>query len=288
MLLDPSPPSALDLVQQTWRARFDTGFEQTWHDALAAGDASNRLLAAGLVSPINPALITGCNDITPQLQSPPHNTINGVHYGVSYQWGANILMYNTGVVKPAPDSWSVIFDGTSYSGKVDAYDSPIYIADAALYLKSAQPDLKITRDVVDVSLGTREDGLWVTQQDVDLAGKISDIARRQGLIPATRKLLARTGISLADVGAVGLGCGGPARTWLLRTICPSTRRRCGKYMRTERRRKRAESGSMVKWLGWPPHFVHSRPPIPASAVATTHQVERRPQDCVREGSCGCK
>jgi putative spermidine/putrescine transport system substrate-binding protein len=110
----------------------------------ASGDASNRLIAAGLVSPINPALITDFNDISPQLQSPPHNTINGVHYGVSYQWGANILMYNTDVVKPAPDSWSVIFDGTSNSGKVDAYDSPIYIADAAVYLKSAQPDLKIT------------------------------------------------------------------------------------------------------------------------------------------------
>src|SRR5882757_8096480 len=106
----------------------------------ASGDASNRLIASGLVSPINPALISDFADITPQLQSPPHNTINGV----SYQWGANILMYNTTVVSPAPDSWGVIFDGTSYKGKVDAYDSPIYIADAALYLKSAQPDLKIT------------------------------------------------------------------------------------------------------------------------------------------------
>ena len=110
----------------------------------ASGDASNRLIAAGLVTPINPDLITEFKNITPQLQSPPHNTINGVHYGVSYQWGANVLMYNTDVVKPAPDSWAQIFDGTSYKGKVDAYDSPIYIADAALYLKTAQPDLKIT------------------------------------------------------------------------------------------------------------------------------------------------
>jgi len=110
----------------------------------ASGDASNRLIAAGLVSPINPDLIPDFKDISPSLQSPPHNTIDGVHYGVSYQWGANVLMYNTDVVKPAPTSWGVIFDGTSYKGKVDAYDSAIYIADAALYLKSAQPDLKIT------------------------------------------------------------------------------------------------------------------------------------------------
>jgi putative spermidine/putrescine transport system substrate-binding protein len=110
----------------------------------ASGDASNRLIAAGLVAPINPALITNFNDISPSLQSPPHNTVDGVHYGVSYEWGANVLMYNTDVVTTPPDSWSVIFDGTSYSGKVDAYDSPIYIADAAQYLKTAQPDLNIT------------------------------------------------------------------------------------------------------------------------------------------------
>jgi putative spermidine/putrescine transport system substrate-binding protein len=110
----------------------------------ASGDASNRLIAAGLVSPINPALITNFKDISPQLQSPPHNTVNGVHYGVSYQWGANILMYNTKVVTTPPDSWSVILDGTSYAGKVDAYDSPIYIADAAVYLKATDPSLKIT------------------------------------------------------------------------------------------------------------------------------------------------
>ncbi|MGZ4481859.1 MAG: ABC transporter substrate-binding protein [Gaiellales bacterium] len=110
----------------------------------ASGDATNRLIAAGDVVPINPNLIPDFKDISPQLQSPPHNTVNGVHYGVSYQWGANVLMYNTDVVKPAPDSWAPIFDGTSYSGKVDAYDSPIYIADAAVYLKTTQPDLKIT------------------------------------------------------------------------------------------------------------------------------------------------
>ena len=56
-------------------------------------------------------------------------------YGVPHGYGANLLMYNTEVVTPAPTSWSAVFDGASaYSGKVTAYDSPIYIADAALYL----------------------------------------------------------------------------------------------------------------------------------------------------------
>jgi putative spermidine/putrescine transport system substrate-binding protein len=53
-------------------------------------------------------------------------------------------MYRTDVVDPAPDSWSVVFDKDSpYKGKVTAYDAPIYIADAANYLMTAQPDLGI-------------------------------------------------------------------------------------------------------------------------------------------------
>jgi 4a-hydroxytetrahydrobiopterin dehydratase len=46
---------------------------------------------------------------------------------------------------------------------------------------SHHPDLKITNGVVDVSLVTHEDGLWVTEKDIDLARQISEIARQQGL-----------------------------------------------------------------------------------------------------------
>jgi len=45
------------------------------------------------------------------------------------------------------------------------------------------PDLKLTRGVIDVSLCTHEDGLWVTQKDIDMARRISEIARQNGLQP---------------------------------------------------------------------------------------------------------
>jgi 4a-hydroxytetrahydrobiopterin dehydratase len=45
------------------------------------------------------------------------------------------------------------------------------------------PDIKMTQDVVDVSLCTREDGLWVTEKDIGMARKISEIARQQGATP---------------------------------------------------------------------------------------------------------
>ena len=111
----------------------------------ASGDASNRLIAAGDVAEINTDLIPGFDDVMPSLQSPGHNTIDGHHYGVPYLWGPNMLMYNTDVVKDKPTSWDVTWETDSpYAGKITAYDSPIFIADAALYLKAHNPELNIT------------------------------------------------------------------------------------------------------------------------------------------------
>jgi putative spermidine/putrescine transport system substrate-binding protein len=111
----------------------------------ASGDASNRLIAAGEVAPVNLSLIPNYADVFEGLKNKPHNTVDGVPYGVPHGRGANLLMYNTEVVTPAPDSWSVVWDPASpYAGKVTAYDSPIYIADAAVYLMTHNPELGIT------------------------------------------------------------------------------------------------------------------------------------------------
>jgi putative spermidine/putrescine transport system substrate-binding protein len=123
----------------------------TQYDGVSAsGDASNRLIAAGDVAAIDTSLFPDYVDVMPSLQSPAHNTVDGVHYGVPYEWGPNLLMFNTDVVTTAPTSWDVVFETTlngapnPYAGKVTAYDSPIYIADAALYLMAHNPDLGIT------------------------------------------------------------------------------------------------------------------------------------------------
>jgi putative spermidine/putrescine transport system substrate-binding protein len=109
----------------------------------ASGDASLRLIAGGDVQPVNTDLIPSYKDFIPALQSPPHNTVDGKHYGISYEWGPNTLLYNTDKVKPAPTSWSVIYD-PKYKGQITVPDNPIQIADAALYLSKTQPDLGIT------------------------------------------------------------------------------------------------------------------------------------------------
>ncbi len=115
----------------------------------ASGDASLRLIAGKRVQPINTKLIPSWKTVDKRLQDAPWHTVDGVHYGVPYQWGANVLAYNTNVFKEAPKSWGVVFeeqnlpDGKSNKGRVQAFDGPIYIADAALYLMAKKPELGI-------------------------------------------------------------------------------------------------------------------------------------------------
>ncbi|WP_199272968.1 ABC transporter substrate-binding protein [Streptomyces broussonetiae] len=116
------------------------------YDAVSAsGDASLRLIASGDAAPVNTALVPNYKDIFPGLKNGAWNSVKGRMYGIPHGRGANLLMYNTGKVRPAPTSWSAVFDDAApYKGHVTAYDSPIYIADAALYLKATKPELKIT------------------------------------------------------------------------------------------------------------------------------------------------
>jgi putative spermidine/putrescine transport system substrate-binding protein len=110
----------------------------------ASGDSSMRSVASGDAAPINVDLLENYDDIAPFLKEQAWNSADGTVYGVPHGWGANVLQYNTDVVSPAPDSWGAVFDPDSpYAGKIAAYDSPTYIADAAVYLMATQPELGI-------------------------------------------------------------------------------------------------------------------------------------------------
>ena len=109
----------------------------------ASGDASLRLIRGGEVQAMNVDLVPEWKNFGAGLQSPPHNTVDGKHYGISLQWGPNTLLYNTKSVTPAPTSWSVIY-GPQYKGEVSVPANPIQIADAALYLSKTQPSLGIS------------------------------------------------------------------------------------------------------------------------------------------------
>jgi putative spermidine/putrescine transport system substrate-binding protein len=112
----------------------------------ASGNATARLVEGGDVSPVNVDLVPNYKTIFADLKDQPYNTFDGTHYGIPHGRGANLLMWRTDDVKPDPTSWSVILDpnqAKQYSGHISVYDDPIYIADAAVYLKAHQPDLGI-------------------------------------------------------------------------------------------------------------------------------------------------
>jgi putative spermidine/putrescine transport system substrate-binding protein len=122
---------------------------QGGYDGLSAsGDATIRLIKDGLVQAVDvEKLFPEWAHFWGPMQSPVHNTINGIHYGISHGWGANLLMWNTSVVTTEPTSWSAVFATSplpAYAGKVTAYNYAIYIADAALYLEKTNPALGIT------------------------------------------------------------------------------------------------------------------------------------------------
>lgn len=117
------------------------------YDVIAAsGDLSLRLIASDEAQAINTDLVPNYKNVFDFLKDTEWNSKDGKNYGVPHGYGANLLMFNTKNVSPAPTSWGAVFDEdqlTKNKGKVTAYDSPIYIADAALYLMKTQPDLGI-------------------------------------------------------------------------------------------------------------------------------------------------
>jgi putative spermidine/putrescine transport system substrate-binding protein len=142
----------------------------------ASGDASMRLIRGKRVQPVNVDLIPAFKTVDERLQNAPWHSVDGVHYGTPYQWGANVLAYNTKIFPEAPKSWSVVFeeqnlpDGKSNKGRVQAFDGPIYIADAALYLMKKKPDLGI-KDPYELTEAQYKEALNLLRQQKQLVNR---------------------------------------------------------------------------------------------------------------------
>ena len=110
-----------------------------------SGDATSRLMAGGIVAPVNTALVPNYANVFEGLKNKTHNSLGGVPYGVPHGRGPNLLMYNTEIITTPPTSWDAVWEGGSANaGKISVYDSSIYIADAAVHLMATKPDLGIT------------------------------------------------------------------------------------------------------------------------------------------------
>jgi putative spermidine/putrescine transport system substrate-binding protein len=117
--------------------KFRSGGGDQYDLVSPSGDASLRLIKSGAVAPLDTSKLTNFDSLAPQLQSPKFNTVNGVNYGLSFMWGANVLIYNADKVKTAPTSWAVIYDPAN-KGKITVPNNPIQIADPALQFYGQQ------------------------------------------------------------------------------------------------------------------------------------------------------
>jgi putative spermidine/putrescine transport system substrate-binding protein len=195
----------------------------------ASGDADLRLIYGGDVKPINIKLIPQWKNFHPFLQNPSFNTIGGKHYGTSYEFGPNVLLYNTKNFTTPPTSWSVLYN-KAYAGKITVPDNPIQIADAALYLSKTQPSLGITDPYeltqpqfdATVKLLTSERPLikkyWgLASQEISLFQ--SDTTVAGAAWPYQTNTLKAAGASVADT-IPSQGATGWADTWMLATNAP--------------------------------------------------------------------
>jgi putative spermidine/putrescine transport system substrate-binding protein len=162
----------------------------------ASGDASLRLINGGDVQEVNPDLIPDFENFIEALKAPPHNTVDGKHYGISLQWGPNTLLYNTDKISPAPTSWAALYDAKN-KGKITVPDNPIQIADAALYLSKTQPDLGI------------EDPYELNQEQFDAA---VNLLKQQKPLVKKYWALASDEIDLFKNGDATIGASWPYQT----------------------------------------------------------------------------
>ena len=161
--------------------------------ASATGDVTGRLLAIGRLAPVDTGLLRNYRNVYDALKRLPSNVARGRVYGVPQGRAANLLMWRTDVVRPAPTSWSMVFDARSpYRGKVTAYDNPIAIADAAVYLKTARPELGI-EDVYELDDRQFRAALALLRRQREIISNYwSDFVREQAAFVAGDAVLGTT------------------------------------------------------------------------------------------------
>jgi len=200
-----------------------------WDLVSASGDASLRLIKGGDVQPVNIKLIPSWNDFIPIFKSPAHNTVDGVHYGVSVQWGPNVLLYNTKKIKPGPTSWAALYD-PKYKGQITIPNNPIQIADGAFYLEHSQPDLgikdpyELNKKQFDatISLLKNQRKLVKLYWNYDTDGRAAlanGDASLAAIWPADTAALQQKGVPVKEV-IPAVGATGWADTWMLAKKAP--------------------------------------------------------------------
>src|SRR5213082_4163342 len=197
-----------------------------WDMVSASGDADLRLIYGGDVRPVNVSLVPDWQSFDNYFKNPPYNTVNDVHYGVSLQWGPNVLLYSKTQFPSAPTSWKTLYD-SKYKGQVTVPNNPIQIADAALYLMKTQSSLGIT-DPYELTQSQFDAAVNLLKQQRPLIKKYWDLASQEISLftnhdvvigaawPYKTNTLQAANVPVADT-IPSEGATGWADTWMLGT-----------------------------------------------------------------------
>jgi putative spermidine/putrescine transport system substrate-binding protein len=126
----------------TLLAREDSPYD----GASVPGDAAGELISSREVAAVDPALFPSWPQVLRPLRedNARHYVVDGFVFGVPALYGPNLLVFDQERVDPEPRSWDVVYEpDTPYAGRIAMLDSPMTIADAALYLAAHRPDLGI-------------------------------------------------------------------------------------------------------------------------------------------------
>ena len=110
---------------------------------LAGSDVAASLVASGRVRALDSRRLGALATLPEALRELPGAVVGGVRYGVPVRWQPTVLAYDTRVFAEAPTSWSLLLApaGDAVPGLAPA--EPIALADAALYLATVRPELRI-------------------------------------------------------------------------------------------------------------------------------------------------
>jgi putative spermidine/putrescine transport system substrate-binding protein len=229
-----------------------------WDGLSASGVISRRLIADGLVRPLDVGLFAAWHDLWPPLQAPAHDTLGDSHYGIAQGWSADLLMWNSERVTEAPTSWRTVFDPEAATpGGVTAYDSPIAMADAALFLSVDRPELGIQdpyeltlvqfdavvdllraqRPLVTTYWGTRLDQIGAFQQADAVIGaawpaQLRDLQALDPPVPVEAAVPAEGVTGWADTWMVLAGARHPncMLRWIAWMISPQVQKQAAEYV----------------------------------------------------------
>jgi putative spermidine/putrescine transport system substrate-binding protein len=109
------------------------------YDGVAApGDVTQVLTGGHEVEPIDTSRVAGYADVYPALRRLPQNTEDGQVVGIPHGRGADLLLWRTDRVKPAPAGWGVLQD-PRYAGRLGFVDEPITLVQTAIRLGYRNP-----------------------------------------------------------------------------------------------------------------------------------------------------